>query len=302
MARGIEGAKIFRSNANREKFIEYLEELVNETETRIPAWSLVGNHFHLLLFSGPRGLPSLMRRLMTRYAVYFNRKHHRSGHLFQNRYKSLICEEESYFLELVRYIHLNPLRAGMVTTLEELDAYPYSGHSAIMGRAERPWQDRLTVLKAFSDATPRAISLYRAFVDEGKADGKRPDLTGGGLKRSLGGSLPARREGLIAYDARILGGGDFVLRIHNEAEQARPAVTQINVPDRIARICKDHGISPDHLVNGSRTHVAAEARGHIIEELVSGSGFGLSEVARLIGISPSGVANVLAKMRRMDGE
>lgn len=69
-----------------------------------------------------------MRRLMTAYAGYFNQRHHRSGHLFQNRYKSVVCEEDPYLLELVRYIHLNPLRSGLVKDLEELENYPWCGH------------------------------------------------------------------------------------------------------------------------------------------------------------------------------
>jgi len=79
-----------------------------------------------------------MRRLMTGYAVTFNRRHRRAGHLFQNRYKSVICEEDPYLLELIRYIHLNPLRAGLVKDLKELDRYPWTGHSAILGRRKNP--------------------------------------------------------------------------------------------------------------------------------------------------------------------
>jgi hypothetical protein len=83
-------------------------------------------------------LSKVMRKLMTGYAVTFNQRHKRSGHLFQNRYKSIICEEDPYLLELIRYIHLNPLRAGMVKDLKELDKYPWSGHSAILGRCKNP--------------------------------------------------------------------------------------------------------------------------------------------------------------------
>ena len=75
---------------------------------------------------------------MTGYAVTFNKRHKRSGHLFQNRYKSIVCEEDSYLLELIRYIHLNPLRAGLVKDLKELDRYPWTGHSAILGKRKNP--------------------------------------------------------------------------------------------------------------------------------------------------------------------
>jgi len=79
-----------------------------------------------------------MRRLLTGYAVTFNGRHKRRGHLFQNRYKSVICEEDPYLLELIRYIHLNPLRAKLVKDFKELDKYPWTGHSTILGRRKNP--------------------------------------------------------------------------------------------------------------------------------------------------------------------
>jgi hypothetical protein len=90
-----------------------------------------------------------MRKLLTGYAVSYNGKHNRHGYLFQSRYKSIVSEEESYLLELVRYMQLNPVRAGIAQTLDELDAYPYSGHSVIMGGAVHKWQDGEYVLSLF---------------------------------------------------------------------------------------------------------------------------------------------------------
>ncbi len=94
------------------------------------AGRVADGHFHLLLRTGPTPLSRVMRRLMTGYAVTFNGRHRRRGHLFQNRYKSVICEEDPYLLELIRYIHLNPLRAKLVKDLEELDKYPWTGPPA----------------------------------------------------------------------------------------------------------------------------------------------------------------------------
>ena len=82
-----------------------------------------------------------MRRLLTGYAVTFNHRYNRHGHLFQNRYKSILCQEEPYLLELVRYIHLNPLRAKLVSSIDKLNRYRYTGHSRLMGRFEDEWQD-----------------------------------------------------------------------------------------------------------------------------------------------------------------
>lgn len=132
IVRGIEKRRIVDDDQDREKFIERLGDLSQRTQTAIYAWSLMTNHAHLLLRSGPQGLAPLMRKLLTGYAGGYNRRHHRHGHLFQNRYKSIVVQEDAYFKELVRYIHLNPLRAGLVRSMAELDRYPWSGHSSLM--------------------------------------------------------------------------------------------------------------------------------------------------------------------------
>ena len=83
-----------------------------------------------------------MRRLLTGYAITYNRRHKGHGHLFQNRYKSIVCDEDAYFRELLRYIHLNPVRAKVVNTISELERYSWSGHSVLMGTMKHEWQDR----------------------------------------------------------------------------------------------------------------------------------------------------------------
>ncbi|MBW1717298.1 MAG: transposase, partial [Deltaproteobacteria bacterium] len=134
MARGIERRKIFWDDKDRTSFLERLALILEETQTQCYAWALIPNHFHLLLRTGPTPLSTVMRRLMTGYAVTFNLRHRRAGHLFQNRYKSVVCEEDPYLLELIRYIHLNPLRAKLVNDLKELDKYLWTGHSALVGK------------------------------------------------------------------------------------------------------------------------------------------------------------------------
>jgi REP element-mobilizing transposase RayT len=123
--------------------------LAKASGTGIYAFALMTNHVHLLVKSGPDGLPTFMRRLLSGYAQYFNRRHKRVGHLFQNRYKSIICEEEAYFDKLVAYIHLNPLRAGIVQTLQQLTVYPWSGHAVLMNEVAYDWMDRDYVLQFF---------------------------------------------------------------------------------------------------------------------------------------------------------
>ena len=110
MGRGIERKEIFIDNKDRGDFITRLTTLADDGSMDIYAFALLPNHFHLLCKTKKRPLSSSMRKLLTGYAVRFNRRHKRHGHLFQNRYKSIVCQEDAYLLELVRYIHLNLLR------------------------------------------------------------------------------------------------------------------------------------------------------------------------------------------------
>jgi hypothetical protein len=113
-----------------------------------------------------------MRRLLTGYAVTFNRRHRRHGHLFQNRYKSILCQEEVYLKELVRYIHLNPLRAKIVDDLKQLDTYAFCGHSALMDRVKRSWQEVNEVLGLFAAKHSQVRRRYRSFVQKGIPQGR----------------------------------------------------------------------------------------------------------------------------------
>jgi len=132
IVRGIERRKIVDDDKDREDFVTRMGSIALDTGTSIYAWALMTNHAHILLRSSTAGLPTFMRRFLSGYAIWYNRRHRRYGHLFQNRYKSIVCEEDPYFKELVRYIHLNPLRAGMVETLAKLDRYKWCGHCVIL--------------------------------------------------------------------------------------------------------------------------------------------------------------------------
>ena len=155
IGRGIERSEIFRNDFDRADFLGRVEDLSREGSWIIYAWAFLSNHFHLLVRTGKQGLPKSMRKLLTGYVVNFNRRHGRFGHLFQNRYKSIVCEDDPYLLELTRYIHLNPLRAGLVKNLEELKRYPWAGHSVLMGVIKRDWQDRETILSFFGRTEKR---------------------------------------------------------------------------------------------------------------------------------------------------
>ena len=177
---------MFLDDDNRNDFIDRLSALVQKGAIEIYAWVLMPNHFHILCKTNNLPLASSMRKLLTGYVVNFNKRHRRYGHLFQNRYKSIVCQEDVYLKELVRYMHLNLLRAGLVKDLKELNRNPWSGHSALVGKVKRKWQNTESVLSFFGGSY-NAKKNYSQYINEGINQGRRAELVGGGLIRSMGG-------------------------------------------------------------------------------------------------------------------
>jgi REP element-mobilizing transposase RayT len=300
MVRGIERRAIFRDDTDRAAFVARLADLVSSTGLSVYAWALLSNHAHLLVRTGRRSLPRVMRSLLTGYAGAFNRRHKRQGHLFQNRYKSIVVEEEPYLLELVRYLHLNPLRAGTVTTLRALDRYPWAGHSALLGTVPRPWQATRTILEHFGPSLRRASKAYQAFVAAGRAQGRRPELQGGGLVRSLGGwaAVAHLRRGREAYvgDERILGSSTFVEALQRDLPPSRAGRREVwSMEAIVQRVCTRLGMDPARLQHGGRKPPVSRAREGIAYLSIEVLGHSGRALAPLLGIRP---VSVYAAARR----
>jgi putative transposase len=298
--RGIERLRLFRGRRDYEDFLSRFAGLLNETKTSCYAWALMKNHVHLLIRSGSTSLSSFMRRLLTGYAQQFNRRHNRSGHLFQNRYKSFLCEEEPYFLELVRYIHLNPIRAGIVDTMSALGGYRWCGHEAIIGRTVRPWQDSAFVLGLFHEKEAVAKKAYTKFVEKGIAQGKRLDLTGGELLRSAGGwaaALMLKKEH-FASDERILGSSDFVASVLKRANEQKTLARREPTVDKLITVVCDHfSLAPSLLASqGKRSHVsrARAIVSHIAFDVLRLKGV---DIARALNLSPPAISRLAARGR-----
>jgi putative transposase len=298
--RGIERRKIFTDDQDRESFLERLSLLVPLTKTRCYAWAFLSNHAHFLLRSGPKGIAALMLRLLTGYAVYFNRRHRRHGQLFQNRYKSIVCQEDVYLQELVRYIHLNPLRAKIVGSLNKLDRYPYCGQSALMGKKKRQWQDVAYVLGFFGTRVGEARKGYESYVRDGIALGRRPELTGGGLIRSLGGwdkvkTMRLNGQDRIKSDQRILGDSDFVSEVLSESEEQFSRKYKLKtlgfdfetVVDRVSRVFH---IEKEYITGRGRHKERVLARDLLCYWTVVELGMSMVDVARKCDLTPSAVS------------
>jgi putative transposase len=287
IVRGIERRDIFNDDHDRQLFVDRFTTLLSETGVRCYAWALLSNHFHLLLMPSSTPLSYFMRRLLTGYAVSFNRRNKRSGHLFQNRYKSIVCEEEPYLLELVRYIHLNPLRAGMVSNMDELDVYPWSGHSVMMGKRKLDEQDTGAILEHFGKRVGSARLHYRQFVLEGIKNGRRAELVGGGLKRSQGERLDGEYE---SFDERVLGNGDFVEGLKQNCslrDKMKCTVSLVRLLETISSILQ---VDPDFVRRPSKSRLPASARGLICYLAIFELGYTGSEVGAFLRLGPTGVS------------
>jgi putative transposase len=298
--RGIERRAIFKDEYDRENFVERLSTLVPETQSICYAWVLMSNHAHFLLRSGPGGVAQLMRRLLTGYAVSFNRRHRRHGQLFQNRYKSIICQEDVYFKELVRYIHLNPVRAKIVPDLGGLNKYPYCGHSTLMGNQKRAWQETDYVLTVFRKTPAAARRSYAEYVKAGYGQGRRPELTGGGLIRSLGGWAASKKLRLKGHerlkgDERILGDSDFVTAILAEANEKLDRFYEIKsqgytIEKVEKRVMEIFGVEKDVIYSKGRRRIQVAARSLLCYWAVRELGITATDLAKQLRMTQPAVS------------
>lgn len=302
MGRGIEKKTIFLNDTDRNDFLDRMATVEQDGAMDIYAWVLMPNHFHLLCKTKNRPLSSSMRKILTGYAVNFNKRHRRHGHLFQNRYKSIVCQEDLYLTELVRYIHLNALRAGLVDNLKELNRYPWSGHSALVGRVKRKWQNCDYVLSFFGGGH-HGRQNYLNYIRKAVAQGHRPELVGGGLIRSLGGwseVLALRKRGeQQASDPRVLGDSDFVQDVITGLDELvkrnlRLSGQQVNINELALNVCKKHSLSLSELRSGGLRQEIVEARRIVSWIAVRELGYCGADVARYLGVTTSCVNRSVA--------
>src|SRR3989339_373252 len=297
--RGLERKEIFHGHSDYAEFLRRLEKCMKDTGHKCYGWSLMPNHFHLLMRSGVKPLSDLMRKLLTGYAVYHNNKYARSGYLYQNRYKSILCQEDTYLLELVRYIHLNPLRAGLVKDMNGLNIYKWSGHSVLIGRLSAPWQSTDEVLQYFGKSRSEARRKYLEFVCDAENMGKREEYAGGGLRRSAGGwsAMMALRKAREYHrsDERVLGDGEFVNTIISAAEEnSRRKEKLINegwdYKKVELKVSELFGINAKEIYNRSRLNNVSKARKVFMYFMNKQLGVSGLEIAEYLGISDAAVS------------
>jgi REP element-mobilizing transposase RayT len=294
IVRGIERKVIFRDDADRDSFVERLGQVLKDSRTECFAWALIPNHVHLLVRTGLTPISTVMRRLLTGYASQFNRRHRRHGHLFQNRYKSILCQEEPYLLELVRYIHLNPLRSRVVSDYQSLKSFPYSGHAVLLGKRQNDWQNAGYVWSLFGQNRSKARRGYNEYVKKGIQGGRKPELVGGGLIRSLGGwSAVKVIRGMserIKADERILGDGRFVEGVLKGCQERlerryRYQAMGYDFGWLVARVAELFHLEPDKVTRPGRYPETVEARSVLCYWAARELGISTLELSKRLGIS-----------------
>ena len=299
MGRGIERRKIFSEVTDKKDILSRLGEGLEQSNSQCLAWALMSNHYHLLVRVSDQPLSKLMSRLLSGYATQYNIRKKRSGYVFQNRYKSILCNEEEYLLELVRYIHLNPLKAKIVRTLSELDRYRWTGHSGIMENYVQPWQATNEVLRLFARQTKPAKIRYREFVQAGMKAVNELDLAGGGLVRSYGGweaIANLRKEHTAGIgDERILGDSDFVERMLKEDRLQLDQKTYWHQNgwdlDKLTKlVCEYFEIDTSQLQLKGRANNLSVAKGIISYWGTQKLGLSSTEIAKFLKISQPAVS------------
>lgn len=302
-ARGIGRKKIFDCDFDREDFLARLGRACDEHHARVCAWSVMSNHFHLAIRTGIKPLSKTMTSTLTGYALAYNARYKHDGHVFQNRFKSTVVDEERYFLALLRYIHLNPVRAKMVGSLDELGHYPWTGHSVLMGHGTRAFQEVNEVLGRFGRkvGAARVGLLEYMSMEESKKEAKI--FKGGGLRRSLASyEQPVDiKKGKWAYDERILGSSEFVESLLTKCEtsnahQLKPLSHRTTTLRKLGeKLSKEFGVRSTEVWGKSKRRKVSEVR-----RLLSYAGTRLlcmsgAEVARMMNVTGPVVLRGAAK-------
>lgn len=273
--RGNARQDIFHDVEDRYRFYLFLQEGTERFGHRILAFCLMTNHVHLAVQVGNVPLSRIMQNITFRYTRWHNWRQGRTGHLFQGRYKSFLVDADSYLQELVAYIHLNPLRAGLST---KPATYKWSSHRAYLGKEIIPWLNTEQVLATFASDLTNARRLYSYFVLERADEGHREDFHGKG-----------------SADTRVIGDDRFVETAQERADSLMPRKPDLDTI--IAVVSKMYGLKEDDLASHGQTRLAAEARSMAawaVQEFSSGT---LTDLARRFGRDLSAISTSIRRLK-----
>lgn len=278
MTRGLEGRAIFLDDADRRDLLDRLCELLPESGMRCFAWALMSNHLHLVVQTGSESLSRVMKRLNTGYATRFNLRHARRGYLFQGRFKSRLIGGDDDLVGVIRYVHRNPLAAGVVRTLDSLATYAWCGYGALVGeRPPLPFESVSDVLGLFAKEPSDARQMWRTWMTA--------TLGGGEVLESAPARLapdpPTGRAEPNPTSAPLASGNlDFA-------------------PPPIHDLCRRLGVPLEAVLGSRRERRLVDARSAVAYFAVAHLGMPGVRVAAMLGISGSCVSKSLRRGRRI---
>ena len=271
-ARGIEKRDIVKDDRDREELRRRVHLNLERTKASCLAWAFLPNHFHLLFYSEDGVLSLFMHRLMSGYSLYFNRRYQRVGHLFQNRFRSSVIRTEPYLREAIRYIHLNPLRAGLVGTLDDLARYPWTMHREILRSGGFPWAGFPMLGDFFGgDGGNTTIMNYLEFLE----DALRTDPT---VSISY---HPGQGETMFPS-------GCGTASVSEEQEESYGEFLRV-----VSKACGEAGIPVDRFRTGRRDRISSIVRTEILKHCVAVMGMKRRQVSLWLGITDAGGAYLL---------
>ena len=271
--RGNAGQPVFACDADRYRFFLLLQEGTCRFGYRVHAFCLMDNHIHLVLQAGDLPLSKGMQNLAFRFTRWMNFRQGRSGHLFQGRYKAILVDADAYLLELVRYLHFNPVRAAMVGRPSE---YPWSSHRAYLGEETLPWLTTDLVLAQFHNKMAQARRAYTEFMAEGAGEGHRREFHFG------------------SHEGRLLGDDRFASQVLAQAEEAPCAPVDADELKKV--VLRQFGCTMQELATRSQRQPLARARAALGWLAVQTGAATLTEAGQWVGRD---VVTMSAAVRRL---
>jgi REP element-mobilizing transposase RayT len=298
MLRGIERGRIFLDDRDRADFLARLTQILPESGMRCFAWALMPNHVHMAVQTGKVALPRVMARLNTGYARAFNERHDRVGYLFENRYKSIPVDKEGYLGTLVRYIHLNPVRAGLVASVEELATYPWTGHGPLLGAAHARFQDTASILDRFGTHASEARARLEEWMREPDVDEPEHTRHTGDPEAEWVGAEKPRGEA-PGIDGRAEKPPEIALprALESPGPDTPPGIRDLRLV--LEEVCARYGVPIDEIDSPVRTRASSEARAIIAYIACRRLGLTGAMVARELGVTKSAISQACVRGARL---
>ena len=275
MARGNQGQAIFTDDSDRRRYLEILQESQKRYNYLVYAYVLMGNHIHHLVQIGQTPLAKVMQNILFRYTRYWNAKHKKTGHLFQGRYKAILCDKDNYLLELIRYLHLNPVRSKIV---QDPARYPWSSHAAYLAPTRAKWIAAHEAFPLFAKTPAQAVSAYQRFIRDGLTEGHRADL-------------------YEVVEQTYLGDEQFVEKVAertDDDEVTRPVI--LSWAEVVGAVCKYFDLSPALALQRGRGRKNAQAKRVMAWIAREVGGFTNHETAKLLRQDPAALSRGVQKL------